>query len=41
MPDGFPDTIGAGGKESMEDPAIFPTAWFSERQNALDWLKKD
>jgi hypothetical protein len=41
MPDGFPDTIEAGGKESMEDLAIFPTAWFSKRQNALDWLKKD
>ena len=41
MPDGFPDTIEAGGKESMEDPAIFPTAWFSKRQNALDWFKKD
>ena len=40
VPDGFPGTMEAGGKESFEDPAIFPTAWFSERQNALDWFKK-
>jgi hypothetical protein len=25
----------------ISDPAIFPTAWFSERQNALAWFKKD
>jgi hypothetical protein len=41
VPDGFPDTIEVGGKESMEDPAIFQTAWFSKRQNALAWFKKD
>ena len=40
VPDGFPGTMEAGGKESFEDPAIFPTAWFSRRQNALDWFKK-
>jgi hypothetical protein len=36
----FPNTIEVGGKESCEEPAIFPTAWFSSRQNALDWFKK-
>jgi hypothetical protein len=40
MPDGFPGTMEAGGKESFEEPAVFPTAWFAKRQNALDWLKK-
>ena len=40
VPDGFPGIMEAGGKESFEDPAIFPTAWFSKRQNALDWFKK-
>jgi hypothetical protein len=41
VPAGFPNTIEAGGKEVFEGPAIFPTAWFSERQNALAWLRKD
>jgi hypothetical protein len=40
VPDGFPQTMEAGGKESLEDPAIFPTAWFSQRRNALDWFKR-
>jgi hypothetical protein len=40
MPAGFPNTMEAGGKESVEGPAIFPTAWFSERQHALDWFRK-
>jgi hypothetical protein len=40
MPDGFPGTMEAGGKESFEDPAVFPTAWFSQRRNALDWFKR-
>ena len=40
VPAGFPNTIEAGGKESFEGPAIFPTAWFSERQHALDWFRK-
>jgi len=39
VPEGFPGTIEAGGKESLEGSAIFPTAWFSRRQNALDWLR--
>jgi len=39
VPDGFPDTIETGGTEKFEGPAIFPTAWFSSRQHALDWFK--
>jgi hypothetical protein len=38
VPAGFPNAIEAGGKEVFEGPAIFPTAWFSERQHALDWF---
>jgi hypothetical protein len=38
--EGFPNTMDTGGKESVEGPAIFPTAWFSRRQSALDWFKK-
>ena len=40
MPPGFPATMEAGGAEKVEGPAIFPTAWFSDRQNALHWFKK-
>jgi hypothetical protein len=40
VPAGFPGTIENGGKEAFEGPAVFPTAWFSERQHALDWLRK-
>jgi hypothetical protein len=38
VPAGFPNTVESGGKESFDGPAVFPTAWFSERQRALDWL---
>ncbi len=38
MPAGFTDTVEAGVKESIDGPAVFPTAWFAERQHALDWL---
>ena len=40
VPAGFPGTMESGGREVIEGPAIFPTAWFSERQNALDWFRK-
>ena len=40
VPAGFPGTMEAGGKEAFEEPAIFPTAWFSERQHALAWLRR-
>src|SRR5262249_45938231 len=39
MPAGVPNTMESGGKEVIDGPAIFPTAWFSVRQNALNWLK--
>jgi hypothetical protein len=34
MPTGFPNA----GKEGVEGPAIFPTRWFLDRRQALDWL---
>jgi hypothetical protein len=40
VPASFPGTMEAGGNEVFEGPAIFPTAWFSERQHALDWFRK-
>ena len=40
VPAGFPNIVEAGGKETFEGPAIFPTAWFSQRQHALDWFRK-
>jgi hypothetical protein len=41
VPDGFPGTVEAGGKPEAEGEAIFPTGWFSVRQNALEWFRKD
>jgi hypothetical protein len=38
VPDGFPDAIEAGGQPIIDGPATFPTAWFTQRQHALDWL---
>lgn len=38
-PAGFPGTIEAGGKEVIEEPAIFPTASFSGRSRAMEWLQ--
>jgi hypothetical protein len=35
MPAGFP----GAGKEAFEGPAIFPTKWFLNRQEALAWLR--
>ena len=40
VPAGFPGTIETGGKEAIDGPAIFPTAWFSTRQNAVAWLQR-
>lgn len=34
MPTGFPNI----GKEAFEGPAIFPTKWFTNRHDALEWL---
>jgi len=39
VPTGSLNTVEAGGKETFEGSAIFPTAWFSERQHALDWFR--
>jgi len=39
VPAEFPGTIESGGQEKIDGPAIFPTAWFSVRKNAVDWLK--
>jgi hypothetical protein len=36
-----PFTMEAGGAEVVEGPAIFPTAWFSERANAEAWLRHE
>jgi hypothetical protein len=41
VPAGSPDTMEAGGGESIDGPATFPTAWFAERQNALEWFRKE
>ena len=35
MPTGFPKP----GSEAVEGPAVFPTKWFVDRQQALDWLR--
>ena len=40
VPAGFANTMESGGKEIFEGPAIFPTAWFSEREHALAWFRK-
>jgi len=40
VPADFQNTVEAGGKEVFEGPAIFPTAWFSDRQHALAWFRK-
>ena len=35
MPAGFPDA----GREAIEGPAIFPTRWFVDYQEAMAWLR--
>ena len=35
MPPAFPDV----GREAIEGPAIFPTKWFVEGQEAMAWLR--
>jgi hypothetical protein len=37
MPSGFSDA----GREAVEGPAIFPTRWFIDRQQAFAWLETD
>jgi len=36
MPAGFPNP----GSEAFEGPAVFPTKWFVDRQQALGWLRE-
>ena len=40
MPDGFPNAMEKGGREAIDGPAVFPTAWFLQRENALAWLRR-
>ncbi|HLI98497.1 MAG TPA: hypothetical protein VKT76_02170 [Bradyrhizobium sp.] len=40
VPASVPSTMEAGETEKFDGPAVFPTAWFSERKHALDWFKK-
>ena len=40
VPEGAPNTIEAGGKKDFEGSAVFPTAWFTKREHALDWFRK-
>src|SRR5262245_12176861 len=39
MPADFPNTIEKGGREASGEPAVFATAWFSRRENALSWFR--
>ena len=41
VPAGAPNTMEAGGTETVDGPAIFPTAWFAQRPNALEWFQKE
>ena len=38
VPEGFPGTVESGGQPAVEDAASFPTAWFSTRERAYQWL---
>ena len=41
VPEGAPNVMEAGGTEKFDGPsAVFPTAWFSQRRNAVEWLTK-
>jgi len=40
VPEGFPNTMESGGKVTLEGQAVFPTAWFSAREHALEWFRK-
>jgi hypothetical protein len=41
MPADTPDTMESGGTATVEGQAIFTTAWFAERKNALAWFRED
>jgi hypothetical protein len=38
VPAGFGATMESGGTAAVDGPAIFPTAWFSGRENAIAWF---
>jgi hypothetical protein len=38
LPSGTPGTTEAGGAPAIEQGANFPTAWFSTRERAQQWL---
>lgn len=38
MPKGFPGAVETGGTPVVSPPARFPTAWFTEREHAVEWL---
>ena len=38
IPAQAPITMENGGSETVEGPAVFPTAWFGSRENAIAWL---
>ncbi len=35
----MPASFSEAGREAVEGPAIFPTRWFVERQEAMAWLR--
>jgi hypothetical protein len=39
--EGFPGTVESGGVPSVESSANFPTAWFTTRDRAYEWLAGD
>lgn len=38
VPEGAPGTVESGGAPAAETGATFPTAWFSSRERAYQWL---
>jgi hypothetical protein len=38
VPEGAPGTVESGGIPAIEGRATFPTAWFSTRERAYQWL---
>jgi hypothetical protein len=40
-PEGTPGTVESGGTPKPEGSANFPTAWFTGRERAYEWLMED
>ena len=36
----MPASFSEAGREQVEGPAIFPTKWFVEREDAMAWLRE-